>query len=114
MIVNSSGREGVRGMRRKLLVSGVCLALLLLTANCRINQRSGMLAKHASNADEAGAKLHANVHALRVSIHQLMEEFRTGAATDVPSKVSKLEMRAEKLNEQSDDMKSELRASRQK
>ena len=43
-----------------------------------------------------------------------MEEFRTGAATDVPSKVSKLEMQAEKLNEQSDDMKSELRASRQK
>jgi len=73
-----------------------------------------MLVKHASNADETGSKLHANVHELRVSIHQLMEEFRTGAATDVPSKVSKLEMRAEKLNEQSDDMKSELRASRQK
>ena len=109
MIVNSSGREGVRDMRRKLLVSGMCFTLLLLTANCRINQRSGMLAKHASNADEAGAKLHANVHELRVSIHQLMAEFEAGKVTDVASKVSKLEMQAEKLDEQSDDMKSELR-----
>jgi uncharacterized protein YukE len=96
-------------MSRKLLASGMCLALLLLTANCRINRRTEMLAKHASNADEAGSKLHANVHELRVSINQLMEEFRAGSATDVPSKVSKLEMQAEKLDEQSEDLKSQLR-----
>ena len=96
-------------MRRKLLASGMCFALLLLTANCRINRRSEMLAKHASNADEAGSKLNANVHELRVSINQLMEEFRAGAATDVPSKVSKLEMQAEKLDQQSEDLKSQLR-----
>ena len=84
----------------------MCFTLLLLTANCRINQRSGMLAKHASNADEAGAKLHANVHELRVSIHQLMAEFEAGAATDVPSKVSKLEIQAEKLDVAKCDFKS--------
>ena len=87
----------------------MCFALLLLTANCRINRRSEMLAKHAANADEAGSKLNANVHGLRVSIHQLMAELSAGAATDVPSKVSKLEMQAEKLDQQSEDLKSQLR-----
>ena len=96
-------------MRRKLLASGMCFALLLLTANCRINRRSGMLAKRSANADEAGSKLHANVHELRVSIHQLMGELSAGAATDVPAKVSKLEMQAEKLDQQSEDLRSQLR-----
>lgn len=88
-------------MRTKLFVSSVCFILLLFTANWRMNQRarSEALVKQATNADEDSVKLHAQVHELRVSIHQLMEEFKAGAATDVPSKVSKLEMRAEKLDE---------------
>jgi hypothetical protein len=99
-------------MRTTVFVSAVALTLLLLlTAGCRINQqaRAQALVKQATNADEEAAKLHAKVKELRANIDQLMEEFEAGKATDVPTKVTKMQIQAERLDEQADGLSSELR-----
>jgi chromosome segregation ATPase len=99
-------------MRTNAFVSAIALMLLLLlTAGCRINQRarSETLIKHAANADEDAVKLQAKIKELKTSIDRLESEFEKGAASDVPTKVTNMQIQAERLEEQSEGLSSELR-----